>query len=316
MTKVCGACGEEKDKKYFSNKQWSINACRRRCKECSKNDIPLCKTVSEKEGFVSESEQQGKKLLEASSLPPFEPSKNPVMCTNGLRKIPMSALKWAFSCNVPSMSRVLMMGSSNENLAANATPSLQWNYTMFHLAHHYEVGPQKKFSISEKNEAGVILVEVTDLRACPDDIDDMNAFPRKDFFDPVDPARKASLGPIPVLFVRYLYKKESPQEWNPTEEVVRWCNGQRIMNIVAASTSEIEYALKMLKRGESFLPSAQNASDFKRSILYPGPVEEKGGKAQRVPYVCAFCDCTIDKRPTPSCSRCSVTYYCGKECRK
>jgi len=144
------------------------------------------------------------KYLDASILPPFTPATKVVECLNG----PMSALQWAFSSCVPPMARPVFSrvgGTSNASLKANTTPAMQFNYSMFHIAHHYEEG-KRKFLLTDEDDTSLILLEITSLRACPDgNVEGMNdILPRSEFFDPQDD-EKRPLGALPLFFVRYLH---------------------------------------------------------------------------------------------------------------
>ncbi|KAL7541934.1 hypothetical protein ACHAXR_011369 [Thalassiosira sp. AJA248-18] len=256
--------------------------------------------------------------LDASALPPFEPTKNVVYCANG----PMPALMWAFSSCVPPMARMIFSGNdgaSNASLRMNATPAMQWNYSMLHLAHHYEAKPQrwKKFVVNNEENTLSILLEITSLRACPDDVEDVNVLPQSEFVDPLD-GEKRSLGALPIFFVRYLHEERSDtQSWS--DEALKFLNNAiendgGVCEITAASVEEINFGLKELQRGQSLRGETTKNGKFNESVLFPTQIKKtkSHGKA---PYVCAACDTVISDAKPKSCARCKVTYYCNRECQ-
>ena len=106
-------------------------------------------------------------VLDANALPPFRPNRAMVETVN---RLPTPALEWAFVANVPPLLRLtfLGMGSSSGGLVgANATPAAQWNFSMLHLAHHYQES-YRKFVIQDDDQTEGILLEVMALRACPE----------------------------------------------------------------------------------------------------------------------------------------------------
>ena len=252
------------------------------------------------------------KYLDASILPPFTPATKVVQCLNG----PMSALQWAFSSCVPPMARPVFSrvgGTSNASLKANTTPAMQFNYSMFHIAHHYEEG-KRKFLLTDEDDTALILFEITSLRACPDDnVEGMNdILPRSEFFDPQDD-EKRPLGALPLFFVRYLHGP-SRKAYEDFFSDAKLIGG--IIKVNAASIDEIQYAYNELQRGEVLLgkKTIRKHGKFNDSVLYPKQIN-KTKNPGKAPYVCAACDSVITVRPAPSCSRCKVTYYCNRECQ-
>lgn len=150
-TRTCSICGKGLVKTEYSKNQWSKGDAAK-CKGCvAENDVPPAPAATKVEA---------KKCLDASILPPFEPTKKVVQCANG----PMSALKWAFTSCVPPMARMIFGkagGASNDSLRANATPEMCWNYSMLHLAHHYESMPGlRNFVVTDEDDTAAILIEV------------------------------------------------------------------------------------------------------------------------------------------------------------
>ena len=152
--------------------------------------------------------------LDASTLPPFKPTKDVVQCANR----PMSALMWAFSSCVPPLARIALSmpgGASNASLKTNTTPQMQWNYSMFHLAHHYEEEelPRRKYMVTDDAKTASILIEVTALRSCPKDVE--GALSESDYFDPAN--KETHLGAPPLFFVRYLYEGRGKKQLTERE---------------------------------------------------------------------------------------------------
>ena len=147
-------------------------------------------------------------LLDASTLPPFEPNKKVVQCANG----PMTALTWAFCCNVPPLLRISFMMTDDRGARSSelASPALLWNYSVFHLAHHYETIKQTRFVLQDNKETASVLLEVTALKACPDSKGRMKELSRDQYIDPQDQGTK--LGPVPLFFLRYLILGRGNQE--------------------------------------------------------------------------------------------------------
>lgn len=255
--------------------------------------------------------------LDSSELPPFKPKKNVVHCSNNNQ---MSALRWAFNSCIPQMSRLsyaALSGESNASARVNTTPAMQWNYSLFHLAHHYETGHPGKFSVTDEDDTVSIFLEISSLRACPEGVS--GVLPRSEFVDPQD---MTPLGDLPVFFVRYLYEekggKDSEGCWEPSAEAFNFLTNHGtenipMMNITAASIDEISFAHRELQRGQSLLGKAFTRGKINESVLFPRPVKAKS--AEKAPYICASCDAIISARPAPSCSRCKTTYYCNRECQ-
>ena len=243
------------------------------------------------------------KLLCQSTLPEFKPRKDVVFASNG----PMKTLRWAFSCSCPPSARLLFSevgGASNESLQMHATPAMQWMYSMMHLAYHYDDG-HRKFMITTEDRTDTILLEVTSLWACPNDIEDMNALPQSNFMDPQD---KDSLGAIPLFFVRFLrfVGKNAPRE------AMKFNGG--VMGITVASKEELCFGFEELKRCQTFLDQKFNALKFNSSVLFPIHITEVKSYGKS-PYVCASCNAVITVRPAPICSKCKMTFYCNRECQ-
>ena len=255
--------------------------------------------------------------LDASTLPPFNPTKDVVQCANR----PMSALMWAFSSCVPPLARIALSmpgGASNASLKTNTTPQMQWNYSMFHLAHHYEEEelPRRKFMVTDDAKTASILIEVTALRSCPKDVE--GALSEFAYFDPAN--KETHLGAPPLFFVRYLYEERGKKQL--TERDIQlyedfFSEAQStggIIAIYAASVEEVYFAHKELQRGQALVGKTAKTGQFNESVLFPTPID-KTKSAGKAPYVCASCDAIITQRPAPSCSRCKVTFYCNRECQ-
>ena len=254
--------------------------------------------------------------LDASALQPFNPAKKSVQCANGSK----TALAWAFSSCIPALARTAMIGEGTDNasLRLNATPAMQWNYSMFHLAHHFETIQQRKFILEDEEETAAILIEITALRACPDDVKGVNALPQSAYYDPED--KEKLLGPVPIFFVRYLHEaknKDSPRK--PSKESVKFITsamkeGKGVMKISAASVDEINFAHKSLRKGQSMLDAAKNShvGIFMNSVIIPTQIT-KTKSPGKAPNVCAACGTVTTSKKT--CSRCKVTCYCSKECQ-
>ena len=76
-----------------------------------------------------------------ADLPPFDVRPGTIAQTNGVS----SALDWAFTCAIPPLARVAFRGGRG---AADAgptapAPALQWLYSMWHVAKHYENGHRR-----------------------------------------------------------------------------------------------------------------------------------------------------------------------------
>jgi hypothetical protein len=174
------------------------------------------KSTSSAGGEVPSVDQDGL-VLNPASLPPFSPTKDFVQCTTG----PMPTIMWAFTCNVPPITRLaLSHGNSNASLALNSTPAMQWNFSMFHLAHHYG-SPQKvnKFNLEDEEGTKSILLEVTALRACPDSQGEMRELSRDAFCDPQ--ALNESLGPLPLFFVNTCMRRMVRKSCNPNHPEIQ-----------------------------------------------------------------------------------------------
>ncbi|KAL3779041.1 hypothetical protein ACHAWO_012931 [Cyclotella atomus] len=79
-------------------------------------------------------------VLNPSALPEFQPKRNVVHASNRS----MTSIEWAFSsCWPPSERVIYMTAPSDESLRLNATPAMQWSYSLMHLAHQYEKGRRK-----------------------------------------------------------------------------------------------------------------------------------------------------------------------------
>ena len=241
--------------------------------------------------------------LDASALPPFKPTKEVVQCANR----PMTALEWAYSSTVPPMARMIFSqegGADNDILRANTTPQMQFNYSMLHIANHYlSVQKVRKFLLTNEENNNAIVLEITGLRACPEDV--KGVLPRHAFHDPMNV--DLPLGALPIFFVRYLYERDFK---NPSSRKAAKSMEGLVMRVIAASVDEIAYAHKELQRGHSLCKT----SKANESVLYPRQITKTkpAGKAE---YVCASCDSIITKRPAPSCSKCDVTFYCNRECQ-
>jgi hypothetical protein len=203
-----------------------------------------------------------------------------------------------------------MTAPSDESLRLNTTAAMQWSYSLMHLAHHYEKG-LRKFILTTEDRNTSILLEVTSLKACPEDVEGLNVLSRKDF---VDPQTKESLGPLPILFVRYLYAKMD----RPPMAAMKFVNHANrmdggLMGITAASMDEINFGYEELKRGRTFVMGQKSKpGEFHCSVLFPAiitDVKKHGGKA---PTVCANCNAVITKKPAPNCGGCKVTTYCNR----
>ena len=243
--------------------------------------------------------------LVASNLPPFNPRKEVVQCSNGT----MSALMWSFSCCVPPLARPAFAapgGADNDTLRNCTTPAIQWNYSMLHLAHHYDEGVTK-FCFRDEDETAMIFLEVTALRACLDEArEDMEDVLRQsEFADPQD--MSSSLGAPPLFFLRYAYT-----EVGETPEIANLFKGG-IMSITAASLDEINFAHQQLQRGTSLVGETTTAGKFNNSLLFPTKITEIKS-TKKAPYVCALC-AVKSSGSLKSCSRCKVTYYCSRECQ-
>ena len=240
--------------------------------------------------------------LDASSLPPFNPTKEIVQCTNRS----MTALEWAFSSCVPPMARIMFAqagGASNDMLRTHTTPQMQWNYSLLHVANHYLSEQRvRKFMIANDENDAVILLEILSLRACPEDV--KGVLPQSEFYDPMDKGN--CLGALPIFFVRYFYENDIN---NRSKEASKFLQ-EMIMKVNAASVDEIEFARKQLQCGHSM----SRAPKANESVLFPTKITKtkSPGKAD---YVCASCGGIITTRPAPSCSKCKVTYYCNRECQ-
>lgn len=264
-------------------------------------------------------------VLEASALPPFEPPVRLVNCING----PMTPLQWAFTCCVPPLLRPQVCSQSVRGLASNVSPNLQWNYSMFHLAHHFETDSSTKFTIQDDEGSAGILLQITRLRSCPESHGEMGELSRNDFSSPDED--RTSLGPVPLLFVRYFYQTKS--DWAGSVRAKAMQRGGAIyehskgggpfVTIRAASKEEVEFAHKELKRGQQFLGHRSQSSNrdgmFEESVLFPPAREDLSNKkkASKAKRICAFCE----KRPDSgsslrSCSCCKVTFYCSKDCQR
>ena len=261
-----------------------------------------------------------------TSLPAFATSIIP--CADGQ----MSALEWSFCCNVPPFARAMFMDaerttSDNDSLSALTTPQMQWNYSVFHVASWYadQKTQHKTFLIQDEAESAAILLDVTDLRSCPENIDKMNAMPRSSFVK-VDANGRTkddeSLGPVPIFFVRYVHQNKPFEKWQHSREVAALVGGKPLMCIKAASREEIVYGALQLERGKKFVQSRSEGKKtngergtFQHSVLYPSLIEQATKAIEETPFICASCGSVITKRPAPSCSRCKVTTYCDRDCQ-
>ena len=133
-------------------------------------------------------------------------------------------------------------GASDESLRTNATPAMQWNYSMLHLAHNYEGGSgrkARKFMITDESMSESILLEVTSLRACPEDVKDMNVLERSKFTDPWD--KEQRLGALPLFFVRYFHVGQSGHLSMEAVEFAEAANNEGgVMRITAVTIEEIK----------------------------------------------------------------------------
>ena len=121
---------------------------------------------------------------------------------------------------------------------AGASPELQFNYSLFHLVYYFEQRPSvRRFSLQYGNpgepDATCVILEVTDLKACPEDAE-LGALPREKYCN-IDSQRE-SLGAVPLLFVRFVYLDHGSQ---PSDELMRFLSSP-IMCIRAASAAEVE----------------------------------------------------------------------------
>lgn len=108
-------------------------------------------------------------VLNPSTLPEFKPKKHVVHASNRS----MTSIEWAFSSCWPISERGIYMtdpAPTDECLRLNATAAMQWSYSLMHLAHHYEKG-LRKFILTTEDRNTSILLEVTSLKACPEDVD-------------------------------------------------------------------------------------------------------------------------------------------------
>ncbi|KAL7554943.1 hypothetical protein ACHAWF_018506 [Thalassiosira exigua] len=254
--------------------------------------------------------------LDPSSLRPFEPRKRVVQCSNG----PMNALMWAFTSCVQGPARMVFAGSrgggaDNASLRANATRAMQWNYSLFHLAHHYYEENHRKFCVTDEDQSVAILLEVTSLRAAPEDMDGgvSGELPRSEF---IDPLTNETLGPIPILFVRYLYETRS--NGGPSKQASKFIQsalgaGGGIVTIKAASIEEVDFGLVELQRGQSLVGKSTKAGKFNESVLLPKKINKTKSIIDKT-YICVACSKTVHGR-LQQCSRCKVAYYCGRDCQ-
>ena len=291
----------------------------------------LNKQIRELQSSMASDEGQPEPALlfalgDASDLPPFLPPVKQIDCING----PMTPLKWAFTCSVPPLLRPQISSQSLDSLVRpSISPNLQWNNTLFHLAHHYDVGSCKKFTIQDDNKTTAILLEITALRACPDSRGEMGELLQKDFRTPGE--SNASLGPVPLFFVRFFYNTVATfsgqlrdKAMQPGGAIAEHSHGGGpFVMIRAASAEEVEFAHKALKRGQKFLARRSVASNsngqFEASVLFPSSVANMTNKdkSHKAPKVCFFCE----KRPEGAnslrfCGRCKVTYYCSTDCQR
>lgn len=190
----------------------------------------------------SNSKKKGKKskkaeepVLDPAALPPFTPLGQIVQCSNG----PMSALMWAFSCNVSPLARLAMVKPGL--MDTTASPAIHWNYSLFHMAHHYESSSARNFLLQYEEGANALLIEVTALKACPGD-DKLGALSSEEFLNPEDMEEK--LGPIPLFFARFFYL--SPHSPNPPPADVIQSTRKQVMKVEASTAKEVEYAHKEL----------------------------------------------------------------------
>jgi hypothetical protein len=181
---------------------------------------------------------------------------------------------------------------------------------MQHLAHLYGEGVTK-FCLKDEDETVLIFLEVTALRACPDEArEDMkDVLPQSEFFDPQDTS--SSLGAPPLFFLRYVYTEAGEQVQTP--ERATFFKGGGIMGINAASLDEIKFAHQQLQRGTSLVGERTVAGKFNNSLLFPTKITEIKS-TKKAPYVCALC-AVKSSGSLKSCSRCKVTYYCSRECQ-
>ena len=253
-------------------------------------------------------------VLDANALPPFRPSRAMVETVN---RLPTPALEWAFVANVPPLRRppFMGMGGSGGLIGANAHPAAQWNYSMFHLAHHYQES-YRKFIIQDDDQTEGILLEVTALRACPESQGVMKELAREDYACVMGPKEK--LGAIPIFFVRYLYSTRSMNSAH--KNAIKQFMGGPIVTIHAVSVEEIQFGYSQLHRGESFVAQKGMSSNitFRRSVIFPASMQELDTELPhaKADYLCAMCNMSLPMGKRQSCARCKVTYYCSRDCQR
>lgn len=276
-------------------------------------------------GEVEEAgKEQNSAVLDLSVLPPFCPIKDRVQLSN---VGPMPSLLWAFTCNVPPLMRLPLMNGTDTHVR-HSTRANQWNYSMFHLAHHYGSTPSvTKFCLSDEDDTKSILLQVTALRGLPkESCEENEQLKEKVCFETFcDPhVQTMHLGPVPIFAVKYVYLEKGMKDFrpkSPQDTIVKFYNSSPVMKIVAASLDEVEFGHKTLEYGRRLLLTAttnnysSNAMAFQESVIFP--IRLKPDTGRKVPYVCASCNATMAKGiDLKSCARCKVTYYCSRECQK
>lgn len=93
----------------------------------------------------------------------------------------------------------------------------------------------------------------------------------------MDPQTKESLGPLPILFVRYLYVVKMDR---PPAAAMKFVNHANMMDgglmgITAVSMDELNFGHGELKRGQTFVMGQQSNPDkFSCSVLFPAIITE------------------------------------------
>jgi len=273
-----------------------------RC-ECDTNDV------------AEATDDEANIVLHEASLPPFQPTREVVETAT----VPNTALIWAFVINVPTSLRPVFLRGTNRG--THTSPAAQWNYSMFHLAHHFQSGVTR-FILEDDGDKDTLLLEVTSVKACPDSQGAMKELAREDYVCPLDNVR---LGAVPIFFVRYLHTcgpKSSHKAWrSPTSLAAQFCLGGPIMKICSASPEEVQYGHSELQRKETWLPSSSNPKptqgSFRRSVVFPAALQELlGARQPKADYVCSMCNASVADGNRLRCSRCRVTFYCGRDCQR
>ena len=139
--------------------------------------------------------------------------------------------------------------------------------------------PWHALQIQDDEQTESLLLEVTDLRACPKGL----GLARADF---CAPRASAPLGAPPLFAVRYLHQTKatldvaSVRPGGAVHEWVQRAGGAGVMLVRAASSAEVRHGKEVLEAGRRYIAGpvpgspAKPGAQFRDSVLFPPPLAD------------------------------------------